>query len=285
MKLNDVAVTPHMSLLPRVTATSGRAFRAPHYAKVEHGGRKSEARLWRRESDQLPRSSHVRPLRPPGPPSMNLRAIAGRQEKPVSRLLSTLATIWRLASPYFVSEDRWAGRILLGAVIAIELSIVGDQRHAQSVEQPVLQRAAGAQLGQLRLASCCSSACWPAAFIVLAVYQLYLNQWLQIRWRRWMTGAVSRPLARRRQPLPHAAPRRRRRQPRPAHRRGHQAVHRAHADDRVGLLSAIVTLGLVRRHPVDAVGGCPAPSVRHEPRHSGLSGLGRVALCDRRDLR
>src|SRR5262245_1186858 len=25
------------------------------------------------------------------------------------------------------------------------------------------------------------------AYIVLAVYQLYLNQWLQIRWRRWMT--------------------------------------------------------------------------------------------------
>src|SRR5262245_37575864 len=26
-----------------------------------------------------------------------------------------------------------------------------------------------------------------AIFIVMAVYQLYLNQWLQIRWRRWMT--------------------------------------------------------------------------------------------------
>jgi putative ATP-binding cassette transporter len=26
-----------------------------------------------------------------------------------------------------------------------------------------------------------------AAFILLAVYQLYLNQWLQIRWREWMT--------------------------------------------------------------------------------------------------
>ena len=24
-------------------------------------------------------------------------------------------------------------------------------------------------------------------FILLAVYQLYLNQWLQIRWRRWLT--------------------------------------------------------------------------------------------------
>ena len=28
-----------------------------------------------------------------------------------------------------------------------------------------------------------------AFYIVLAVYQLYLNQWLQIRWRRWMTAA------------------------------------------------------------------------------------------------
>ena len=28
-----------------------------------------------------------------------------------------------------------------------------------------------------------------AAYILLAVYQLYLNQWLQIRWRRWLTSA------------------------------------------------------------------------------------------------
>ena len=39
--------------------------------------------------------------------------------------LSTLATIWRLAIPYFRSEDRVAGRILLAAVVAIELSLVG----------------------------------------------------------------------------------------------------------------------------------------------------------------
>ena len=43
----------------------------------------------------------------------------------MSRHFATLATIWRLASPYFFSEDRWPGRILLAAVIAIELSIVG----------------------------------------------------------------------------------------------------------------------------------------------------------------
>ena len=42
----------------------------------------------------------------------------------MSRLLSSLAILWQLARPYFFSEDRWAGRVLLGAVIAIELSIV-----------------------------------------------------------------------------------------------------------------------------------------------------------------
>ena len=39
--------------------------------------------------------------------------------------VSTLATIWRLAVPYFRSEDRLAGRILLASIVAIELSLVG----------------------------------------------------------------------------------------------------------------------------------------------------------------
>jgi len=43
----------------------------------------------------------------------------------VRGMLSTLATVWRIAAPFFSSEDRWPGRILLAAVIAIELSIVG----------------------------------------------------------------------------------------------------------------------------------------------------------------
>ena len=30
-------------------------------------------------------------------------------------------------------------------------------------------------------------ACLRPSYILLAVYQLYLNQWLQIRWRRWLT--------------------------------------------------------------------------------------------------
>jgi len=104
----------------------------------------------------------------------------------VSRLLSTLAIIWRLARPYFFSEDRWAGRVLLGAVIAIELSVVAinvmlnqwNNRFYNALQE----RNWDAFIYEIGFF--CVLA---AIYIVLAVYQLYLNQWLQIRWRRWMT--------------------------------------------------------------------------------------------------
>jgi putative ATP-binding cassette transporter len=104
----------------------------------------------------------------------------------VSRLLSTLALIWRLARPYFFSEDRWAGRILLGAVIALELLIVAinvmlnqwNNRFYNALQERNWDNFVWELLFFCALA---------AAFIVLAVYKLYLNQWLQIRWRRWMT--------------------------------------------------------------------------------------------------
>jgi vitamin B12/bleomycin/antimicrobial peptide transport system ATP-binding/permease protein len=104
----------------------------------------------------------------------------------VSRLLSTLAIIWRLARPYFFSEDRWAGRVLLGTVIAIELSVVAinvmlnqwNNRFYNALQE----RNWDAFIYELGFF--CVLA---ATYIVLAVYQLYLNQWLQIRWRRWMT--------------------------------------------------------------------------------------------------
>ena len=104
----------------------------------------------------------------------------------MSRLLSTLAIIWRLARPYFFSEDRWAGRVLLAAVIAIELSIVAinvmlnqwNNRFYNALQERNWDTFVSELLFFCALAG---------AYIVLAVYQLYLNQWLQIRWRRWMT--------------------------------------------------------------------------------------------------
>ena len=38
---------------------------------------------------------------------------------------STMAAIWRLTIPYFRSEDRWPGRILIASVIAIAGLSVG----------------------------------------------------------------------------------------------------------------------------------------------------------------
>jgi putative ATP-binding cassette transporter len=104
----------------------------------------------------------------------------------VGGFLSTLATIWRLAIPYFRSEDALAGRVLLAAVIAIELSNVGimvliNQWNARFYN--ALQDRNWDSFVHELLIFCMLA----AAYIVLAVYQLYLNQWLQIRWRQWMT--------------------------------------------------------------------------------------------------
>lgn len=101
-------------------------------------------------------------------------------------LFSTLAIVWRIASPYFYSEDRWAGRILLAAVVAIELSIVGLNVLLNSWNNAFYNALQDKDCDAFvyQLAYFCVLA---TAFILLAVYQLYLNQWLQIRWRRWLT--------------------------------------------------------------------------------------------------
>ena len=106
-------------------------------------------------------------------------------------LLATLATIWRLAAPYYRSEDRWAGRLLLGAVVAIELSLVAIQvilnewynRFYNTLQDRDFKAFVSAILFFCAIA---------AIYTVLAVYQNYLNLWLQIRWRRWMTQTYLR---------------------------------------------------------------------------------------------
>ncbi|HYS48670.1 MAG TPA: ABC transporter ATP-binding protein/permease [Xanthobacteraceae bacterium] len=105
----------------------------------------------------------------------------------MSGILSTIGIIWRLAVPYFRSDDRWAGRILLAAVVAMELATVGisvllnkwNARFFNAIQEKNWN-AFTHELGIFCLLA--------AALIVLAVYQLYLRQWLEIRWRQWMTA-------------------------------------------------------------------------------------------------
>jgi vitamin B12/bleomycin/antimicrobial peptide transport system ATP-binding/permease protein len=101
-------------------------------------------------------------------------------------MASTIATIWRLSIPYFRSEERWPGRILLAAVIAMELALVGLNVVLNlwyKYFYDALQNRNWNAFVSLILFFCGLA----AVYIVLAVYKTYLNQWLQIRWRRWMT--------------------------------------------------------------------------------------------------
>src|SRR5579859_1969190 len=99
---------------------------------------------------------------------------------------STLAAVWRIAAPYFRSEDKFAGRLLLAAVIAIELTVVGinvllnqwNNRFYTALQDKSWD-AFVREMGIFCILA--------FAYIGLAVYQLYLNQWLQIRWRKWLT--------------------------------------------------------------------------------------------------
>jgi len=105
----------------------------------------------------------------------------------VNSIRSTLATVWRIAAPYFRSEDKWAGRGLLAAVISIELALVlidvllnqWNNRFYNALQEKNWDGFVR-EIGVFSLLA--------TFYIALAVYQLYLNQWLQIRWRRWMTS-------------------------------------------------------------------------------------------------
>jgi vitamin B12/bleomycin/antimicrobial peptide transport system ATP-binding/permease protein len=105
----------------------------------------------------------------------------------VNNIRSTLATVWRIAAPYFRSEDKLAGRVLLAAVIVIELSLVGidvllnqwNNRFYNALQERNWDGFVR-EIGFFSLLA--------TFYIALSVYQLYLNQWLQIRWRRWMTS-------------------------------------------------------------------------------------------------
>ena len=104
----------------------------------------------------------------------------------MARLRELLQDTWTLIRPYWFSEDRWAGRGLLVLVIGLNLGIVyinvllnqwnnAFYNALQDKNYPVFW----SQLVRFT---------WLAAlFIVAAVYQIYLNQMLQIRWRRWLT--------------------------------------------------------------------------------------------------
>jgi vitamin B12/bleomycin/antimicrobial peptide transport system ATP-binding/permease protein len=99
---------------------------------------------------------------------------------------NTARNFTHIAAPYFKGDDRWPGRILLISVIALQLFQVWLNVKFNSwyntFYTALQNKDWGVFITQLGVFSILA-----AAFIVTAVYQLYLQQWLQIRWRRWLT--------------------------------------------------------------------------------------------------
>jgi len=100
---------------------------------------------------------------------------------------SIIREAWRLSAPYWRSDEKWRARGLLGAVVALNLANVYiDVRINQwnnAFFNAIQNRDSAAFFWQLGVFGMLA-----AAAIVISVYALYLNQMLQIGWRRWMTG-------------------------------------------------------------------------------------------------
>jgi putative ATP-binding cassette transporter len=97
-----------------------------------------------------------------------------------------LRDLWALTRPYWHSEERWMARGLLAAVVGLNLGLVYINvqiNYWQNDFYNSLQDRDIDAFYELLL----RFSLLAAAYIATAVYQLYLNQMLQIRWRRWLT--------------------------------------------------------------------------------------------------
>ncbi|MBR0847583.1 ABC transporter ATP-binding protein/permease [Bradyrhizobium diazoefficiens] len=104
----------------------------------------------------------------------------------MKNIRATLAIVWRIAIPYFRSEDKWAGRGLLAAVIALELTLVAINVLLNQWQNRFYSALQAYDLDQFVIEIWIFLAL-AFTYVAVAVYKLYLNQWLQIRWRQWLT--------------------------------------------------------------------------------------------------
>ena len=113
-------------------------------------------------------------------------------------IITFIAEAWALIAPFWRSEERWRARLLLAVVITLNLSLVGMTvllTYWQRAFYNTLENkdwdgfiallftwhrteAEGLLPGFVMVA---------VLYILIAVYQLYLRQALQMRWRRWLT--------------------------------------------------------------------------------------------------
>ncbi|MGC2411576.1 MAG: ABC transporter ATP-binding protein/permease [Stellaceae bacterium] len=101
-------------------------------------------------------------------------------------LRQLVCDVWLLARGYWGSEERWSARVLLTSVIGLNLGLVGvnvlqnqaNGRLYTALQQQDAPGFYGAFVIVVLLI---------LLYLMVAVLRVYLDQTLQLRWRRWLT--------------------------------------------------------------------------------------------------
>ncbi|MCG5241770.1 ABC transporter ATP-binding protein/permease [Azospirillum doebereinerae] len=97
-----------------------------------------------------------------------------------------LKNVWSIARPYWSSEERWAARGLLGSIVGLNLAAVFMEVWFTQINATIYNALEDKdETGFLHALLLFGGVA--LVFIAVEVYRLYLNQMLQIRWRRWLT--------------------------------------------------------------------------------------------------
>ena len=104
----------------------------------------------------------------------------------IAKSRAFLRDFWALVRPYWYSDEKNSARLLLAAVVVLTLAMVYLSVQFNSwyndfynVLQEKKQGDFAYQMGKFLVLA--------TIYIVIMVYEVYLNQMLQIRWRRWVT--------------------------------------------------------------------------------------------------
>lgn len=102
------------------------------------------------------------------------------------RVKLSLGSLWRLLGPYWWSEERWLGRGLLAVIVVLNLGLVYlnvlfNEWYRLFYDSLQNKDYDAFQTQLLRFTMLAM------IYIAVAVYRIYLNQMLEMRWRRWLT--------------------------------------------------------------------------------------------------
>ncbi|HSH89506.1 MAG TPA: ABC transporter ATP-binding protein/permease [Ramlibacter sp.] len=99
---------------------------------------------------------------------------------------STARKVWALTTPYFSSEEKWKARLLLTAIIALNLgsvymAVLFNDWYKLFYDALQVKNETVFWEQLIRFTYIAFGA------IIVAVYKFYLTQLLELRWRSWMT--------------------------------------------------------------------------------------------------